>query len=78
MDIMDKPGALPKEYMRKYFEGAITQTEALRKNTPLGTVEINGVFQRYIDPDTDTLWLGFALGMRCAERISKASAGSDQ
>ena len=29
---------------------------------------INDQFHHYMDPDTDTLWIGFALGVRWQER----------
>ena len=58
--------------MRQHFELAITHTPWL-KGCPLGIMEINGVFSHYMDADTDNLWLGFAIGMRCAERL-----GNDQ
>jgi hypothetical protein len=45
----------------------------LRDTTPLGIVEVNGEFSHYMNPETDTFWLGFALGMRCAERVQKAA-----
>ena len=46
----------------------------LKKNTPLGIIEVNGAFHHYADRDTDTMWLGFALGMRAAERVAQATA----
>ncbi len=78
IDVKDKPGCLSKELMRKYFEGAITQTAVLKATTPLGTITVNGEFSHYADSNTDTMWLGFALGMRCCERIAKAGDGERQ
>lgn len=72
IDVKDKPGCISKDLMRKYFEGAITQTAVLRANTPLGTITANGKFSHYANSETDAMWLGFALGMRCCERIAKA------
>jgi hypothetical protein len=72
LDIKDKPGVISKAQMRKCFEDAITNTPALKTNTPLGAVDLNGEFSHYANGETDTMWLGFALGMRCAERIAKA------
>lgn len=72
LDIKEKPGAISKALMRHYFEGAITNTPSLKSNTPLGAVLVNGEFSHYADSDTDTMWLGFALGMRCAERVEVA------
>lgn len=72
LDIKDKPGTISKKLMRHYFEGAINITAALKANTPLGIVTVNGEFSHYSDRDTDTMWIGFALGMRCAERAQAA------
>lgn len=74
LDIKDKPGVISKAQMRKCFEAAINNSPALKGNTPLGAVEVNGEFSHYADEETDTMWLGFALGMRCQERIAKAQA----
>ncbi len=69
LNIKDKPGCITKAEMRSYFEKAITDTPLLRDKTPLGVMEVNGEFSHYMDADTDTMWLGFALGMRVAERL---------
>lgn len=69
LDIKDKAGCIAKEEMRKHFEKIISDTPAFRDNTPIGTMEINGEFRHYMDATTDTMWLGFAMGMRCAERL---------
>ena len=67
-DIKDRPGCITKAEMRDLFQTAITSTQALANNTPLGTVTINGAFSHFANAETDTMWIGFALGMRCAER----------
>lgn len=72
IDIKDRPGCITKAEMRVLFEKAITSSPAFANNTPLGIVTVNGEFAYFGDPDTDTMWLGFALGMRCAERLQKA------
>lgn len=72
LTIKDKPGRITVAEMRSYFEGAINNTPALKANTPLSVMEINEQFAYYMDRDTDTMWIGFALGMRCAERIAAA------
>lgn len=72
LDIVDRPGVISKETMREHFERMVRETSKLKDNTPLGIMEINGKFHHYMDADTDTMWLGFALGMRCAERLAKA------
>lgn len=53
--------------LREKFEAAVLNEPHLKNNTPLGVMEINGAFDHYMDPDTDTLWIGFALGYRVAE-----------
>jgi len=72
LDIADRPGKISKAEIRTYFEGAVNNTPALKANTPLGIVKLNSEFSHYADPETDTMWLGFALGMRCAERVRAA------
>lgn len=69
LDVADKPGCISKAVMRDYFETGVNNTPVLKANTSLGAVTVNGKFSHYADPDTDTMWLGFALGMRCAERV---------
>lgn len=58
--------------MRELFEKSMQSTRLLQ-GVVLGTMEINGQFSHYMDEDTDNLWIGFAIGMRCAERILKAA-----
>lgn len=71
MNIADKPGCITKAEMRPLFEKSIQDTPAFRDSTPLGAVTVNGAFSHYVDPDTDTMWIGFCLGMRVAERLSR-------
>ena len=73
LTIKDIPGRISVGDMRGYFEGAINNTPALKASTPLGVMEINEQFAYYMDRDTDTMWIGFALGMRCAERVAAAA-----
>lgn len=73
LNIKDRPGCITVDTMRQYFEKSVRDTPALAANTPLDCMEMNGVFSHYTDPDTDTMWLGFALGMRCQERVTKAA-----
>lgn len=65
--MIDRDGVIPVAVMRSYFEGAMRQTPHF-KTQPLGIMEINGQFSHYMNAETDTLWIGFAIGMRCAER----------
>ena len=77
LTIKDKPGRITVADMRQHFERAINDEPALKASTPLGVMEINEQFAYYMDKDTDTMWLGFALGMRCAERVATASQQQD-
>lgn len=70
MKIKDKPGCISVAEMRAYFEAAVNNTPSIKANTPLGIVIINDEFSHYADADTDTMWLGFALGMRASERLA--------
>ncbi|CUJ30096.1 hypothetical protein [Achromobacter ruhlandii] len=76
LNIKERPGSITVAEMRKYFEQGVNNTLALKENTPLGIMEINGEFAYYLDSDTDTMWLGFALGMRAAERVARAAPAS--
>lgn len=78
LKITDRPGVITSTTMRALFEESIRQTKVFAKNTPLGAVTINGVFSHYADSDTDTMWIGFAIGMRCAERLQKAAPSPAQ
>lgn len=74
-----KDGRLPTvDGMRLHFEKMVNDTPVLKKNTPIGIMEINGKFSHYMDPDTDTLWIGFALGMRCSQRLVDAITAATQ
>lgn len=73
--IKDKTGCITVEEMRHYFEKLIKETAPLAANTPLGAMVINGKFSHYVTPDTDTMWIGFALGMRAAERLAACNGG---
>lgn len=76
--IKDKPGTISVSRMNAAFEKVIADTSAFSANTPLDAVTINGKFSHYMNSDTDTMWLGFALGMRAAERLALASTGEGQ
>ena len=74
LDITEGDGKLPKVVMRTYFERMVNDTPTLKENTPLESVTVNGQFSHYMDPETDTMWIGFALGMRCAQRVANHAA----
>jgi hypothetical protein len=67
--IKDKFECTTKAECRKYFEKAISDTPAFREKIPLEIMEINGEFSHYMHHDTDNMFIGFAIGMRCAERL---------
>jgi hypothetical protein len=71
--IKNPPGARPTEEMRALFEKSITQTEVFARTTSLAPMLVNGQFHHYMDPDTDAMWIGFAIGMRCADRLARAA-----
>ncbi len=68
----DRPGCITVAQMRTYFEQAINGTPRFKDNTPLGIMEVNGEFSHYMNPETDTMWIGFAIGTRFAERRQHA------
>jgi hypothetical protein len=72
LNIIDKPGAISKTLMRSYFENAVQNTPSLKASRSLNSVNVKGEFSHYANIHTDLMWLGFALGMRCAERIEIA------
>ncbi len=78
LQIKEKPGCITAAEMRLHFESGINNTAALKKCTPLGVVSINGKFSHYADQDTDTMWIGFALGMRAAEFIAAQRAQAQE
>lgn len=63
------------ESLRGHFEKYISESPKFRGNTPLGKMMVNEKFSHYINPDTDTLWIGFAIGMRLAEQICREDFG---
>jgi hypothetical protein len=71
-DIRDRSGCIATETMRALFEQCIRDTPSFRQTMPLDHLPGDGTFGYYVDPQTDSMWLGFAIGMRCAERITKA------
>lgn len=53
--------------IRVRFEAAVRDSKSLAGTTPLGTMTINNEFHHYMDSDTDTMWIGFALCFRWLE-----------
>ncbi len=73
--IKDLEGRITVARMKVLFEQSIRDTPVFSDTTPLNVFEINGKFSHYMNADTDTMWLGFALGMRCAERLEAMQQG---
>ena len=67
--ITDRPGALPVAHMRTLFEQSANSTESFRNRYDLTTLKYNGEFAGYKSAETNTFWAGFAIGLRCAERL---------
>ena len=72
LEVRDRPGSMKVSLIRHYFEGAVTQTATLAEALPLHRVAVAGEFQEYMRPETQAAWVGFAIGMRCAERLQAA------
>lgn len=68
IQMKEADGKMPVAQMRERFEKAVNGTPMLKSKTPLGVMEINGAFSHYMNAETDTLWIGFAIGLRFAER----------
>lgn len=75
--IKDRPGFSTQKLMRHYFEGAVKQTEALAKNVHLDCKVAADGSVEYAHEMTQALWVGWALGMRCAERIEREQRAQD-
>ncbi len=67
--IKDGDGKLKVEKMRKCFEQAIAASPGFAEKINTEADYAAGVFIGYKDVDTHCLWTGFALGMRCMERV---------
>lgn len=55
--------AVSEEAILERFERAVRDSH-LAKNTPLGKVTFQDEFHHYMDPQTDTLWLGYRAAYR--------------
>lgn len=66
--IRDREGYISAALARHYFERAVRENAFLA--TPLDcTVDAAGLVE-YADPKTHAMWVGWALGMRCSERLA--------
>lgn len=69
--IKDGPGKIPTvEEARDVFEMAVANTDLLRRKMKMDVRLTSGDFDGYQDAQTDNIWFGFALGLRCAHRLN--------
>jgi hypothetical protein len=68
IDIIDGKGKLPEKYLRAQFESAFQTTKRLAERTRFERARDG----HYVDPATQAAWIGFAIGMRCYERLVKS------
>ncbi len=55
-----------RDAVRRLFEETIKASK-YAGCTPLGAMTINGDFDHYMDAETDTMWIGFVLGVHAAD-----------
>lgn len=73
--IRDREGFISAKLARHYFERAVRENTFLA--APLDcTVGADGLVE-YADPQTHAMWVGWALGMRCQQRIEAEMAAQD-
>ena len=69
-------GKLPTTgQMREWFEAVMRDTATVKKHTKPEPKLNDGQFVGYADPETDAMWVGFAVGQRMAVRFLKAGRG---
>lgn len=71
----DRPQT-PSDVYRAKFEAAVRGDPNLSGNTPLNALIIQGVFVQYMDADTDTLFIGFVMGLRFGHREALGAAAT--
>lgn len=74
LKIGDRAGVLPVAKLRSMFEAAVRGTPRLAREVRLDPLYSADEFLGYVARDTDTMWFGFSLGLRCAERAIAAHA----
>jgi len=77
-NIKNPPGVRPAEQMRALFEKSIRSTPVFARNYTLGASMVSGEFRHYTNPETEAMWIGFAIGMRCADRLDRAALKGEQ
>lgn len=68
--IRDWPGRITIAEMKPLFEDTMRAFRGLSTRVSLDPAYLDGE-TGYYNTDTNLMWIGFALGMRCAERIAK-------
>jgi hypothetical protein len=56
--------------VRLFIKGLAYLRKNKIANFPEGAIEVNGVFKRFMDTDTDSAWLGFRIAMQAARRMT--------
>lgn len=59
-----------RNFVRRLFEEAVAAS-IYADSTPLGAMTVNNEFSHYMDPDTDTMWIGFTVGIQAAEQLNQ-------
>jgi hypothetical protein len=75
--IRDREGCISVKAVQAYFEGSVRSTEALCKQFPLNRNVMGDEFIEYVSFKTQAAWIGFAIGMRCLQRVAKAQTATD-
>ena len=71
--IKDRLGEVSIAEMRRIFEAIVNTTPVFKRDFSLVPVMDGEKFAGYKDDTTDTVWVGFAIGTRNADRILKAA-----
>ncbi len=67
--VTDRKDFVSRRVLRDRFETFISASPDLKKCVDLGAMKINREFAYYMNDETEAMWLGFAFGMRSAERM---------
>ena len=70
--VVDYEGAIKVSTMRFYFENLVNCTSKLSGTICLDSVQVENGEEMYSDPVTETLFQGFAIGLRAGQRIQEA------
>jgi hypothetical protein len=73
--LLDRPGFISAKLARHYFERAVRENAFLSMLLDC-SVDAKGLVE-YANKTTHAVWVGWALGMRCAERLEHAQRAQD-